>query len=441
MKSDGMSIFRRLIPFFIGISGYTEAIEPVLTKAAGSRAQHHLVGSSDNMTPHPSTQLLLPSGRQPTSRFMRLLRAIRRDSAALFREFRIPLLVFLLAVLGGGFLYRELLGVAGKVQPPHYDMPYYMLSLMVLETPMAVPDEPYLIAFWYLMPAIAIYVIGRGAVDFVRLFFNRNERRRAWEEAVASTYRNHIIVMGAGHVGMRVTRTLANLGFDVVVINLNATVEIDAELTRLSVPLVVGDARDSLVLEKTGLPYADAFVVCTSEDYVNLETIMAVRDMKPDIRIVARIWDSRFSRQIQQFMGVNVVLSASDLAAPVFAASAVGLEITQTINVHGREYSMIRLVVAPGSLMDGHTVGTLQSKYDIDVVLHAPAIVEIEGRTNGMVDVHPSRELMVRAGDTIVIFASHDRIVELVQRNRANSGTTSRGRFTQPAGSPQTEGG
>jgi hypothetical protein len=137
---------------------------------------------------------------------MRLLRAIRRDSAALFNEFRLPLLVFLLAVFGGGFLYRELLGLAGEPQPPYHSMPYYMLSLMVLETPMAVPNEPYLIAFWYVMPAVALYVIGRGAVDFVRLFFNRNERRRAWEEAVASTYRNHNNVVGAGPGGMRVTR-------------------------------------------------------------------------------------------------------------------------------------------------------------------------------------------------------------------------------------------
>ena len=378
------------------------------------------------MPSHPSTQLLLPSGRQPTSRVMRLLRAIRRDSAALFSEFRIPLLVFLLAVFGGGFLYRELMAFAGRPQPPYYDMPYYMLSLMTLGTPSDVPAEPYLIIFWYVMPAIAIYVVGRGAVDFVRLFFNRNERRRAWEEAVASTYRNHIIVMGAGHVGMRVTRTLANLGFDVVVINMNTTNEVLAELTSLSVPLIVGDARDPQTLEKAGLPFADAFVVCTSEDYVNLETIMAVRDMKPEVRIVARIWDSRFSRQIQQFMGVNVVLSASDLAAPVFAASAVGLEITQTINVHGRDYSMIRLVVAPGSLMDGHTIGTLQSKYDIDVVLYAPEIVPSGISPNETVDVHPNREQMVRGGDTIVIFASHSRILELVQRNRANTNRVAR---------------
>ncbi len=381
------------------------------------------------MSPQPSTHVLLPGGRKPTHRILRLLRATRRDTMALLREFRVPLIVFHLAALGGGFLYRELLGVAGYPQPPHFDMPYYMLALMVLETPTAVPNEPYLIIFWYIMPAIALYVVGRGVVDFVRLFFNRKERRSAWEEAVASTYRNHIIVMGAGHVGMRVARTLAHLGFDLVVIDLHPTEEVDEDLQELKVPLIVGDARDELTLEKAGLPYADAFVVCTSEDYLNLETIMAVRDMKPEIRIVARIWDSRFSRQIQQFMGVNVVLSASDLAAPVFAASAVGLEITQTITVHGKEYSMIRLEVAEGSLMDGHTVGALQDKYDIDIVLYAAGDTEPESDTKPVfyreglderADVHPSRELMVRGGDTLVVFASHDRIVDLVQRNRAN---------------------
>ena len=38
------------------------------------------------------------------------------------------------------------------------DMPYIMLALMVLEASIEVPDEPYLIIFWYIQPVLAVYM-------------------------------------------------------------------------------------------------------------------------------------------------------------------------------------------------------------------------------------------------------------------------------------------
>lgn len=358
----------------------------------------------------PRTQLVIPRAQSRFDRFERMLRALWRDTSALWREFRVPILVFLGATLGGGYLYGELLVYAGYERVPYIDLPYMMLALMILETTTDVPPEPYLIIFWYTMPAIALYVIGRGASDFVRLFFNRGERRTAWEEAVASTYRNHIIVLGVGHVGMRVIRTLVQMGFEVVAVDMRPTDDIDQELRLLNVPVITGDGRHSVTLDKAGLQHAQAFVICTSDDHINLEAIMRARDLNPTVRIVVRMWDSQFAEQLKRFMGVEAVLSASDLAAPVFAGSAVGLEITQTLLIHGVEYSMIRLQVAPGSFMEGETITELQSKNDMDIVLHS--------RNNDSVDVHPDGEICVEAGDTLVLFARHSQITSIVARNR-----------------------
>ena len=44
---------------------------------------------------------------------MRILRAAWRDTNALWREFRRPILAFLIAMFGGGWLYGELLVAAG----------------------------------------------------------------------------------------------------------------------------------------------------------------------------------------------------------------------------------------------------------------------------------------------------------------------------------------
>lgn len=355
------------------------------------------------------TRLVLPTGRRRTTRITRGVRAVWRDTSALWQEFRVPITVFLLVTLGGGWLYGELYFHARGQEIALIDRPYLMLQLMIFETPESAPAEWYLIVFWYLLPPIAALIIGRGVLDFARLFFIRGERRAAWEEAVASTYRNHIIILGVGHVGLRVARMLTDMGFEVVGIEVNVKPDVEEELSRLRIPLIGEDGRLPGALEKAGLRYAQAFVACTANDYTNLEAIMRARDLNPDIRIVARMWDDQFSNQLKRFMDVQSVLSASDLAAPAFAGSAVDVEITQTIHVNGIDYSLIRLTIASGSFMDGTDIGTLQTENHMDIVLH--------GR-DGSTEVQPSRSTPVRAGDTLVIFSRHDQILNVVSRNR-----------------------
>ena len=356
----------------------------------------------------PHTLLVHP--RTP-SRSWRFIRAAWRDTSALLREFRRPLLAFLLAVLGGGLLYGFLYNDVAGVEPaiPLTNLPYTMLALMVLETPEEVPPQPYLIAFWYLMPAVGVYVVGRGVADFARLFFDRSERRSAWEEALASTYRNHVIVLGVGHVGMRVVRTLVGMGFEVVGIEMKAKPEVDDELERLGVPLIVADGRSAGTLDSAGLRYAQSLVVCTANDQTNLEVIMRARDLNPDVRIVVRMWDNQYAAQLQRFMGVQAVLSASDLAAPAFAGAAVGIEVAQTMRIGDVDYSMIRLQVEAGSFLDGQSVGELEDANNMDIVLHL---------SDGASEVHPPQDSRVHAGDTLVIFAHHAQIIDLVVRNR-----------------------
>jgi Trk K+ transport system NAD-binding subunit len=356
-----------------------------------------------------SARLILPGGRRWHTRWLRVLRAVWRDSSALWREFRVSILVFVLAVFGGGWLYGELSVLAGYPRLPYIRLPYMMLNLMVLQPPGEPPSQPELILFWYVMPILALYSVGRGAADFVRLFFNRSERRNAWEEAVASTYRQHVIVLGIGHVGLRVVRTLVGMGFDVIAIEAKLKADIEDEMHRLGVPVIVADGRSPQALEQAGVRHAHAFIACTASDQVNLEAIMRARDLNADMRIVARMWDDQYANQLKRFMGVQAVLSASDLAAPAFAGSAVGVEITQTIQVHGVDYSMLRLQVEAGSFLDGGAISELQAANQMDIVLH--------GR-GGDVEVQPEGGVRVQSGDTLVIFARHDQVINLVERNR-----------------------
>lgn len=358
----------------------------------------------------PESRLLIPETQwRRLGRGWRLSRAAWRNAKVIWREFRQPILIFVIALFVGGWIYGELSVLAGYERLPYIDLPYTMLALMIFESPTDLPQEPQLIVFWYLMPLVAAYVAGRGVFDFVRLFFNANERHNSWEEAVASSYRDHVIVLGVGHLGLRVIRALVAMGFDVVAIDSKPTPDKDQELKRLRVPLVIGDGRLPETLETAAIRQSDALIVCTSNDYMNLEVTMRARDLNPDIRIVVRMWEDQFAAQIRRFMNVEAVLSATDIAAPSFAASALGIEITQTLTVNGVEYSMIRFDVAPGSFLDGAAVGALQDEHNMDIVLHG---------TSDQVHVHPSPDTVIRAGDTLIIFAQHHKITDVVARNR-----------------------
>jgi len=358
----------------------------------------------------PETRVIFPETYQRrAARTARMIRALWRNTRVVVREFRTPIAIFLAAIFGGGWLYGELWVQAGYPRIPYVDLPYTMLALMIFESPTDLPAEWQLVAFWYLMPMVAAYVAGRGVFEFVTLFFSPNDSPGAWEKAVASSFGNHVIVLGVGHLGLRVVRALVAMGIDVVAIDYHITPDKVAELRGLHVPVVQADGRLAATLETAAIREAQALIVCTSNDHMNLEVTMRARDLNPEIRIVVRVWDDQFAAQIRRFMNVEAVLSATNLAAPSFASSALGIEITQTMTVHGEDYSMIRLSVAPGSFLDGAMVGALQDEHQMDIVLHADS---------DTVDVHPPPDRAIRAGDTLIIFARHSKITGVVARNR-----------------------
>ena len=118
---------------------------------------------------------------------------------------------------------------------------------------------------------------------------------------------------------MRVVRDLRDMGMDVVVVDNSPDEEAENALSRLGAPVVHGDARLSGTLERAGLDGADVFVACTGDDRINLESAMKAREVNPEVRIVARVWDRAIGDQMERFGLADQVLSAADLSPPGLA--------------------------------------------------------------------------------------------------------------------------
>jgi len=337
------------------------------------------------------------------------LHAFRTHISAILREFRGPILAFLVATVGGGALYGELYQWVRGETIAWIDRPYLMLQLMLLEAPESVPPEVVLVAFWYAMPVVFIVLVGLGTADFLDLFFNRDETRDRWSEAIAMIYQRHTIVLGLGHVGLRVVRDLHDLGIDVAAVDHDPHPDARDTLKELGVPCILTDVRERATLEHAGLPNAEVFVACTGDDRLNLEVCMKVRERNENVRIVARIWDAAIGDRMEKFGLADVVLSAADLSAPAFAGAAAGVEITQTIEVAGAEYSSARIDIRRGSFLDGVTVGRIEAENGLEVSLV---------RDGDDVTVDPDPDVALRAGMSAVVFAEHDRVLDVVSRNR-----------------------
>lgn len=132
----------------------------------------------------------------------------------------------------------------------------------------------------------------------------------------------HVIVAGLGNVGFRTAHSLRTAGADVVVVDSSASPEYRGFLEKETL-FLVGDARDPLVLERAAIADAAAVIAATDDDAVNLSISLAAKEINPKCRVVARLFDDRFAAKVQQATEVDTALSASRIAAPGFAGSAI----------------------------------------------------------------------------------------------------------------------
>ena len=344
----------------------------------------------------------------------RWLRANSRDSLALFREFRLPLLVLVITIGLGTVLYSWLyFSIYGETMPLA-TIPYLLLSLMLFQQPEGIEMPPALplMLFWYTMPLVGLYVLAHGAAESTRLFFNRQTRVEEWTQSVASTYKHHIILVGLGQVGERVTKDMAAKGleYNLIVINTELSDEQRAWLKELKVLGMAGDARKNETLIAANIESAATLLVCTSEDNINFDIVMSARSLNENLRIVCRVWHETARSRLRQNtqLRIDATYSTSSVATPAFVEAAVGVEIANLPPIGDVDYSLFHLKVSVDSLFANRTVQSMQDQFHVSVVML---------NHHGIPDVSPEPENIVQVGDTIMIFAEYETLVKLIASN------------------------
>ena len=337
----------------------------------------------------------------------RRFRAGWRDTLILVNEFKSPLLFFTVTVVGGGFAYFAVAQAAGEPVKTLGEAIFAILAATVLQPISEFPQNIILQLFHFVMPVIGIVFLAQGLTDFGVLLFNRKSRGKEWEMAVASVMNQHIVLVGLGHLGYRVAQKLHEMGENVAVLEINLGTHTTSAARDMGIPVIQADARQPGALESANIKDARTIILASQNDAMNLQIALKARSLNPKIQVVIRIFDEDFAHALQDQFGF-IALSATEMAAPVFAAAAAGADVTSPISIEGQLLGLARVTITPHSVFADKTVGYIEDNYHLNIVLV---------RHDHQSEMHPTDSQKIQAGDTLAVLGGPEQLARLVHDN------------------------
>ncbi len=149
-------------------------------------------------------------------------------------------------------------------------------------------------------------------------------RLKQFWDAARVPQRNHFIICGLGGVGVQIVNQLHSHGHEVVVIESDPNNRFLNTVRALGIPIIQGDASLSATLAAANINQAEALLAVTSNDIANLEIALSTKGLVSKLPVIVRVQDSEFAFTIKKVFQFEAVLSPTELAAPAFAAAALG---------------------------------------------------------------------------------------------------------------------
>lgn len=230
----------------------------------------------------------------------------------------------------------------------------------------------------------------------------------------AADAHDHVIIVGLGAIGFRIASLLRERGIPVVAAERDPEGRFVDAARDMRIPVLTTDARSQNMLKALSIADARALVCTTDDDAANLATALKARGMRPDMKIVLRLFDPDLAARLDKALGAYNSRSVSSLAAPSFAAAAVGREVFATIPVgHRRVLVVARAPIEPGSEADGSTVGD-EERHASAVQLGGLRVLAVA--TGDDVRWQPQPGDVVTAGSELIVVATRRGLAAAVRR-------------------------
>jgi voltage-gated potassium channel len=222
------------------------------------------------------------------------------------------------------------------------------------------------------------------------------EERRM--QRMIDSYTDHYIVCGFGRVGRQVVRDLAAAGARHVVIDPNPD---NREIAReIGVAYIESEAADDEVLKAAGIDRAVAVIACVDSDAENIFIALTARELRGDIRIIARASVEESEKKLLR-AGADRVISPYKTSGTEMARMALHPQVGGVLEV--ADLRMEEIEVTPPCEGEGKTIEAVRGD----------AVVVALRRIGGQLEAQPAPQTVISAGDMLVALGQREALDRL----------------------------
>lgn len=220
--------------------------------------------------------------------------------------------------------------------------------------------------------------------------------------------RGHVIIVGFGRVGRAAAQRLLDQGYDVVLLDHDAT-----RLEGVTAPYVVGDASQDDTLRAAGIDRARAVICALDNDAATMYATLSARSLRPDIVIIsrARTVDSKDKLMLAgATRAVNPQISGGWRMAAFALHADVAEFLDQVMHDEEIAISIEQVRIPADSAMVGRSLG------ELDVTSIGVQLLAVRLPRKGAFVPVPPASMPVEVGMTLIVFGDTDHVARLRSR-------------------------
>lgn len=264
-------------------------------------------------------------------------------------------------------------------------------------------------------------LVGAGVIGIAYALLNDwvlgTRFRKIWY-ATPIPDKNHYIICGLGGIGIQIAQHLQDSGYEVVAIERDPNGRFLSTAHALKIPVIQGDATLPDALESANIHRCAALFAVSSDDTTNLEIALTAKGLDSGLRVVVRASDSHFAMMVQQVFQFTAVLSPTEIAAPSFAAAALGGQIFGNGMTAGNLWIALATTITPEHPFWGQQVKAAAANGDF-----VPLYAETQGK---MLHGWSLLDVELTVGDVLYLTIPANRLEQL-WRNREGARSPSQG--------------
>jgi voltage-gated potassium channel Kch len=141
--------------------------------------------------------------------------------------------------------------------------------------------------------------------------------------------KDHVVVVGLGQVGLRLSLLLRELGVPVIAVERDPQNQYVNRAKQYGIPIVLGRGGSRFLLRRMRLGRARALAAVTSDEVENISIVVAALGMRDDLRTLLRAGRGDVINETSSLFKIGVVRDVYRIGGTLLAAAALGSPATE----------------------------------------------------------------------------------------------------------------